>query len=100
MFFHTGLGFGDSILDLQIWHHLQECAPREKQEVRTRLEWLDHVEKQVSRGLWHRKYHMSPEAFAKLVDLLRPMLEVDPIRLGSHEPRSRESSKGHFHPDS
>jgi hypothetical protein len=29
---------------------------------------------------------MSPEAFAKLVDLLRPMLEVDPIRLGSHEP--------------
>jgi hypothetical protein len=29
---------------------------------------------------------MSTEAFATLVDLLRPMLEVDPIRLGSHEP--------------
>jgi hypothetical protein len=54
MFSPTGLGFGDSILDLQIWHYLQESAPREKQEVYTRLEWLDHVEKQVRRGLWHR----------------------------------------------
>jgi hypothetical protein len=70
MFSPTGLG--DSILDLHIWHYLQECAPRQKQEGYTRLEWLDHVEKQVRRGLLHRKYHMSPEAFAKLVDLLRP----------------------------
>jgi hypothetical protein len=86
MFSPTGIGFGDSIIDLQILNYLQESTQRDDKETFTRLEWLEHVEQQVRRRRWNGKYHMSPEAFAMLVDLLRPMLEVDPIRLGSHEP--------------
>ena len=86
MFSPTGLGFGDSIIDLQILHHLQTIERRNHKEVFSRLDWETHVEEQVRRRRWNGKYHMSPATFAKLVDLLRPQLEVDPIRLGSHQP--------------
>jgi hypothetical protein len=86
MFSPTGLGFGDSIFDLQLLNHLNKHTERDEKEVFTRLEWCKHIEQQVRRRRWNGKYHMSPDTFAKLVDLLRPMLEVDPIRLGTHEP--------------
>jgi hypothetical protein len=67
MFSPTGLGFGDSILDFQILHYLQESAHREGKELQTWVEWLEYAEQQVRRGLWHCKYHnMSTEAFARL----------------------------------
>jgi hypothetical protein len=82
----TGLGFGDSIANLLFLLERQNATEKADKEDYTRIDWNKHVQEQVHRRLWNSQYRMSPEIFTKLVDLHRPQLQGDPMRLGSHQP--------------
>lgn len=42
-----------------------------------RLDWAEHVDRQIQRGTFNRMYRMSVDAFNELVELLREALLVD-----------------------
>jgi hypothetical protein len=42
-----------------------------------RLDWAEHVDRQIRRGTFNRMYRMSVDAFNQLVELLREALLVD-----------------------
>ena len=50
---------------------------RHERVFRTRVLWDNHVDVLIRENMFHRTYRMNPGSFAKLVDLLRPSLQVD-----------------------
>jgi hypothetical protein len=61
----------------QVYLQEEETRPRKKKYQYTRLNWPKHVEKLEHNGGFQRTYHMSINAFQRLVGLLQKDIEPD-----------------------
>jgi len=64
------IGFDDEVCDEEDQLDAIDLVEREMCWHRTRKNWEDHVEESIYDNSFHRKYHMSLNAFTSLVRIL------------------------------
>ena len=61
----------------------------------SRLNWPEHVAMLIHTKQFETKFHMSPEAFNKLVNILQPMIKLDLIKSQNSTPLASD----HLYPE-
>lgn len=61
-------------------HGFFDVKEREPKWYLPRLNWIDHVQREIHAKSFELKYHMRLDSFNKLVETLRPFLEVDKLQ--------------------